>query len=64
MIQGVIDTNTGELLRFGRCDFVNDGSFDPQNESVVTSLPDEPKRKNSQYYDTVHVWDGSSWSEQ
>lgn len=35
--QNVINKTTKQVLRFGFCDFQNDGSFDAVNESVIIS---------------------------
>lgn len=35
--QVVIDSTTKEVKRYGRCDFENDGSFDPETEELIGS---------------------------
>lgn len=35
IIKYVIDKTTKKLKRFGICDFVNDGSFNPATEQIV-----------------------------
>jgi hypothetical protein len=40
-MQGVIDRATGDLVRFGFCDFANDGRFDPKTEELRRDLPDQ-----------------------
>ena len=34
--QNVIDKTTKTVLRWGHCDFANDGSFDPDTEEIIT----------------------------
>lgn len=45
MMNGVIDTATGDLLRKGFCDFENDGSFDGAKETHKTDVPEDAKVK-------------------
>ena len=40
---GVIDVNTGFLLRSGYCDFENDGAMDVVNEAQYTGVPEQAK---------------------
>lgn len=34
--ENVIDKTTKVVKRWGFCDFENDGSFDPDNEEIIT----------------------------
>jgi len=37
---GGFDKITGDLLRYGYCDFETDGSFDPATEEIRTDVPE------------------------
>lgn len=37
-MEGVIETATGDLLRYGNVDFATDGAFNPGTESVRTDI--------------------------
>jgi len=60
---GVIETSTGDLLRAGYCDFENDGSFNPEIESYMTSIPNPGKTKGSPFFTKMDRWTGSGWIE-
>lgn len=60
---GVYETATGDLLRAGFTDFVNDGSFDSGTETNRSDLPFPGKAKGSIHHDKMHRWNGSAWIE-
>ena len=58
----VINTSTGDLLRFGNCNFANDGASDGGNESIRTDQPKPCYRKDKPNNDGKwYRWNGSSW---
>jgi len=59
----IIDTATGDLLRAGFCDFINDGSFDSGNETGRSDSPFPAKIKGAPRNDKFHRWNGSAWVE-
>ena len=40
MSNGIIETASGDLLRYGNCDFSSDGSFNPEIETLAFDVPD------------------------
>lgn len=60
-MNGVIETATGDLIRKGKTDFENDGSFDPNTETFVADIPSTlmVKRYNKEEF---HRWNGASWT--
>ena len=61
--RGVIETSTGDLLRAGYCDFVNDGSFNSGTETQRTDAPHPAKARGDERYANMHRWNGSAWIE-
>ena len=70
VLQGVIVTSTGHLIRAGYVDFTLLPDFDAGTESVRTDVPDPPFVKaffngifdsGDPDYDTFHRWNGSAW---
>lgn len=60
--ESVINTSTGDLLRFGYEDFENDGSFDSGTESIRTDQPEPCYRKDKPDDNGKwHRWNGSTW---
>ena len=57
----VIETLTGDCLRAGYCDFLNDGSFDPATETILTDVV-FPKRIRVPG-DLMDKWTGTEWIE-
>ncbi len=57
---GVIEKDTGDLLRAGFCDFP-EGSFDPATEEVRADVPFPPKVRSSPEETQLHRWNGSAW---
>lgn len=60
--RAVIDTATGNLLRAGYTDFENDGSFDPETETVVVTDPILDVQLDAAGGDTVTHFDGFTFS--
>lgn len=61
MMNGVIETATGVLLRKGFCDFTNDGSFDSTNETERIDVTYEAVCKKNNTTGEYAKWNGSSW---
>lgn len=69
LTNGGLETSSGDLLRWGNCDFENDGSFDSDTESYRTDVPEDAvsRRTAAQIEekpdDTIeyHSWSGSEW---
>ena len=59
MPNGVIETSTGDLLRWGYCDFLNDGSFDGATETHKTDVPEGSVARKANISFTN--WNGSAW---
>ncbi len=59
---GVIETATGDLLRAGFSDFLNDGSFNAGTESYRTDVP-FPGKVRYGGDANMHRWSGSEWVE-
>ena len=59
MPSGVIETTTGDLLRWGYCNFLNDGSFDAVTETHKTDVPEGSiaRKQNVSFTN----WNGSVW---
>lgn len=61
-MNGVIETATGDLLRAGYADFLNDGAFNPAVESYRVDVPEpafaRSRRRNTQ----IHRWGGVQWT--
>ena len=62
-MNGVHETATGDLLRAGFCDFLNDGSFDAATETYRTDVPEPAKVRYHTGLATMHRWNGSAWVE-
>ncbi len=60
---GVIETSTGDLLKAGFCDFVNDGSFDATTQTHRTDVPHPGKVRGDTEWEQMHRWNGSAWVE-
>lgn len=61
-MNGVIDKNTGLLLRAGYYNFSLDEQFNSEIEEYRTDVPNEPKIKNNSFESTVcHKWNGTDW---
>ena len=59
---GVIETATGDLLRWGfGCNFTNDGSFDSGTETVRTDIPETASIRIPGASGTHNRWNGSTW---
>ena len=58
---GVIETATGDLLRYGFCDFENDGSFDPATETQRTDIPQIAVVRKAGAQGNFTRWDGSNY---
>ena len=59
---GVIETNSGDLLRWGYdADFVNDGSFNTATETQRTDIPDSPLIRKTPTSTGWHSWNGTAW---
>lgn len=61
MMNGVIETATGILLRKGFCNFTNDGSFDSDNEAERTDVTYTAMCKKNDDTATHEKWNGVSW---
>ena len=59
MPNGVIETSSGDLLRMGYCDFLNDGSFDAVTETHKTDVPEGSIARKKHVSFTN--WNGSAW---
>lgn len=53
----------GDLLRAGKCNFDNDGSFNAATEQIVTNAPSPPKTIKDPMHAVHHRWTGSDWIE-
>ncbi len=62
-MNGVIETASGDLLRAGFCDFLNDGSFNAGTETNRADVPYPAKVKGNEFGDKFHRWNGSAWVE-
>lgn len=62
-MNGVIETATGDLLRFGNSDFENDGSFDAGTETYRTDVPAGAKVRCAEDETNMTRWNGSAWVE-
>ncbi len=60
---GVIETSSGDLLRAGRSDFENDGSFDAGTETYKTDVPVPPTIRKAGASGNFDRWNGSVWVE-
>jgi len=58
---GVIETSSGDLLRAGYSDFLNDGSFDSGTETYKTDVPIPAKVKYQSGETQMNRWNGSAW---
>ncbi len=58
---GVIETATGDLLRTGFCDFENDGTFDPETETIREDIPEGAIIKDHYSGLDYHQWDGENF---
>lgn len=56
MHNGVVETATGDLLRDGYCNFVNDGGFDAANETQIASPPVPTKIRGDEDETMMHRW--------
>jgi len=63
ILNGVIETATGDLLRAGFSDFENDGSFDGATETFVTNVPSPFYIRGNGNNGVYHRWNGSAWIE-
>ena len=63
ILNGVIETSTGDLLRAGFSDFENDGSFDGGTETFRTDVPFPAKIRGDQDNSVMQRWTGSEWIE-
>ena len=63
MRQAVIITATGDLDRAGFCDFLNDGSFDRNTETIITNPPYPWFTVSNDFNTVFHRWDGTNWVE-
>jgi hypothetical protein len=61
MMNGVIETATGVLLRKGFCDFTNDGSFDSANETERVDVTYTAACKKNDDTADHEKWNGVSW---
>lgn len=59
-MNGVIEKNTGDLLRVGFTDFSVDPAFDPATEAYRTDAPDGATIRDNLIYEW-HRWNGSAW---
>lgn len=60
---GVISKLTGDLLRAGRCDMLNDGAFNPVTEDYRTDVPNPCYCKGQVGEHRLTRWNGSEWVE-
>lgn len=66
ILNGVIEKTTGYLLKYGYCDFENDGSFDPNTQEQIPNCPIpaycliDPIYPDSTY---ITVWENGEWGE-
>lgn len=61
MMNGVIETATGVLLRKGFCNFTSDGSFDSTNETERIDVTYTAACKKNNTTSEYEKWNGSSW---
>ncbi len=57
ILQVVIDKTSKKVLRFGFCDFENDGSFDNGNETIIKKY----KVFEFEIYEKDWFWDGENF---
>lgn len=59
----VVDRRTGEVLRFGYCDFERDGGFDGEREACRydESAPRLSRRGNPFCQGSVSYWSNERW---
>lgn len=60
-MNGVILIASGNLIRAGFSDFLNDGSFDPATDSYRTDVPEPPLVYRAGTAGQFHRWDGDEW---
>ena len=58
---GVIETSTGDLLRFGYADFENDGRFNPPAETLREDVPSVAYYRGQVAAPGWSRWTGSAW---
>lgn len=66
MMNGVIDTATGDLKRYGAMSISNlqaDPQWDSGTESTIGNVPHVAKAKDDPSFDEFHRWNGSAWVE-
>jgi hypothetical protein len=62
MANGVIETATGDLLRWGFGDFATDGAFNSETETIRTDAPEPSKARGQHGEAQMHRWNGSAWT--
>lgn len=58
---GVYETATGDLLRFGYTDFRTESAFDSNTETYRTDVPVPAYRRYEMSAAQMHRWDGAQW---
>jgi len=61
ILNAVIETNTGNLLRQGFCDFENDGSFNSGTETYMVNIPRDLICIGTENETQHSCWNGSAW---